>query len=110
MKQAYITYRELGEGQLKYYILQREFPHYCGVIVTAPIEGAIANEAIPNYNLWVSFAGILRGNYIPDYRDTMDEINSVYSNMAAWFWAERIQSNPKKYEKFKMQNNVAVRS
>jgi hypothetical protein len=104
MASPYITYRDKDEeGNLKYYILQRDFPHYLGVIVTIPMEGAISNEAIPGYNMWVSFAGVLRGNYIPDYRNTMDEINSVFSNMAAWFWAERIQENPKKYEKFKIQ-------
>ena len=46
----------------------------------------------------------------PDYEEEenqaiADKYNS--GNMAAWFWAERIQENPKKYEKFKIQRNAA---
>jgi hypothetical protein len=40
---------------------------------------------------------------IPGYKDVENEINDVLINMAAFFWAERIQENPKKYEKFKIK-------
>lgn len=100
---GFITYRELIDGQLEYFILQKAFPHFVGRIVYAPVEGAIVNSPIPNYNLWVTFNGTLRGNMIPDYRNILDEIENAYANMAAWFWAERICMGEKRFQKFKIK-------
>ena len=71
----FITYRELHNGQLEYYVLQKEFPHFLGRIVTSPVPNAIVNCPVAGYNLWVTFNGTLRGNIIPDYKNIIDEIN-----------------------------------
>lgn len=99
----YITFREPGaNGDLEYYILQKEFPHYLGRIVTYPVEGAIINQPIAGYNMWVTFEYTLRGKMIPGYKDVQKEIEEIFFNMAAWFWAERIVTDTSRYKKFKI--------
>lgn len=100
----FITYREPDEkGELQYYILQKEFPHFIGRLVNKPIEGAIINSAVPSYNLWITFNFTLRGNVIPSYKNIITEIEIIYSNMANWFHNERILLEEKKFYRFKIK-------
>jgi len=104
----FITYRDKdAEGNLQYYILQRDFPHLIGRLSTVPIAGTW-RSTVAGYNLYVIFDGTLRGNMVPGYRDISDEIQTVFDNMAAWFWAERIVPDPKRFKKFKIQSNVST--
>lgn len=97
----YLTFREEKEGNLLYYILQKEHPHYLGVIAYGVIENKI-QVPITEHNLYVTFAGTLRGNFIPSYRDVVKQIEGTMTSMALWFYSERILKEPKKYNKFKL--------
>jgi hypothetical protein len=97
----YITYREEKEGNLLYYILQKEHPHYVGVIAYNVIENKI-QIPITEHNLYVTFAGTIAGNYIPSYKDVVSQIENTMSSMAIWFYDNRILKEPKKYQKFKI--------
>lgn len=99
----FITFRELHNGQLEYFILQRAFPHMIGRIATFPKDKAIINTPIAGYNLYVTFDGCLQGNVLPSYRNIDKEVQNVFENMAAWFWSERIVGNEKKFQKFKVK-------
>lgn len=102
----FITFRDNDkEGNLQYYILQRDFPHFIGVISSVPVSGTWQHP-IAGHHLWVVFNGTLRGNSIPNYRDISVEIDVVLSNMAVWFHAERILLDEKRFKKFKIQPNV----
>jgi hypothetical protein len=103
----FITFREKDkDGNLQYYVLQRAFPHYIGVVLNNPGSGLIGQSAIPGYTLWVVFDGTLMGNMIPNYRNVANEIQTVLDNMAAWYWSDRIILNEKKYSKFKILSYV----
>lgn len=104
MKQ-FITYKEKdNNGNVYYYILQRGFPHFLGKIVTSPIEGSIINAPISKHNLWVTFNGTLRGNMIPNYKDIKNEIANTFTEMANFYYTEKIQPNEKSYHKFKIND------
>lgn len=99
----FITYREpdlLGNAQ--YYILQKAHPNIIGILVTMPKPEAIVNQPIAAYRLWVSFHGTLRENMIPAQSDIYNEIESVVSNMADWFYQERILKDNKRFKKWKL--------
>lgn len=100
----FITYREEQGGELKYFILQKAHPHFLGVVVYAPIENSIMN-AIPisGHNLWVAFAGVLQGNFLPAYKNIEEEIKSTYTLMADWFYKNRIEPEPSRYKKWKIK-------
>ena len=103
----YITYRDIDErGELQYYILQRDFPHFIGVISPIPKMEFIPAIAISNYNLWVVFNWTLRGRMIPSYKEIEKEIVQQMSNMAEWYYENRILIEPKKYKKFKIETYV----
>lgn len=105
----YITYRETDDvGRLCFYILQKKFPHYTGLLVTNPREGALVNAPIPSYMLWVTFAGCLNGNFVPGYADALEEIEFVFRDMANWYYENRLSDNPKKYSKFKINSDVSI--
>lgn len=100
----YITFREADDnGELQYYILQREFPHYLGVIKSTPTEGILMQTPISGHYLWVAFAGTLRGNMIPGYKEVYNEMESVFTAMAEWYYLNRIKPNEKKYKKWKIK-------
>lgn len=102
----YITFRDKDkDGNLQYYILQRSHPNYVGVISSVPISGTWL-APVGGYNLWVVFSGTIQGNFLPSYQNVSAELQSVLDNMAAWFWAERIVISPKRFEKFKLKNDV----
>lgn len=99
----FITYREAdNNGQLQYYILQKEHPHFIGVISTSPTKLLVPAIPITAHNLWVVFDGTLRGSLIPSYLNVGEEIKSVMMDMAQWYYANRIAVEPKKYKKFKV--------
>jgi len=105
----YITFREKDDkGELQYYILQRDFPHYVGLISNAPKESVLMQAPIAGHYLWVVFSGTLRGNMIPAYQEIYKEIESVFTNMSEWYYINRIKPNEKKYKKFKIQSNVPI--
>jgi len=105
----FITYREKdNEGVLQYYVLQREFPHYVGRISPYPIENHICQAALPGYNLWVAFDGVLRGNFMPSFPNELKNMQFVFENMATWFHSERVLADPKKYKKFKIESNATI--
>jgi hypothetical protein len=104
----FITFRDKDKnGELQYYVLQREHPHYVGCISSHPVAGAIAQSPVSGYYLWVVIQSTLRGNFIPAYNNVDKDMAVIADNMAAWFWAERIVSDKKKYKKFKIESNVS---
>jgi len=105
----FITYRENDiKGVLRYYILQRDFPNNIGVILSQPNHKAICQSVIPGYNLWVVWDGTLRGNFVAAYPDFEKELRYTMDNMAAWFWAERIVMDKKRFKQFKVENNATT--
>lgn len=102
----YITFRDYDkEGKLQYYILQREFPHYVGVVSSIPIAGNWYTPII-GYAMYIVFGGVLRGMYIPDYKNIGEEVMAIMENMAAWYYDNRISIDEKRYKKFKITTNV----
>jgi len=104
----FITYRENNDGVLRYYILQKDFPHNVGIIQSQPNGSAICQSVVPGYNLWVVFNGTLQGNFVQAKIDYAKELQVVYDNMAAFFWAERICLDKKRFEKFKVKSDVST--
>lgn len=105
----YITYRDTDKNnQLQYYVLQRAFPHYTGRIVTYPEESVFGIAPIPGYRLWIICDGTIRGSIIPSYKDTVREVTDVLFQMSAWFWAERIVLDEKKFKKWKIISNDSI--
>lgn len=99
----YITYREPNDkGELIYYILQKEFPHYQAYIATTRVERALAKASIAGYNMEVVFCGCINGFVIPSYRGTVMQMQGIMEQMASWFLVNRINVEPKKYLKFKL--------
>ena|ERR1700722_11856088 len=97
----FVTFKDNDSaGILQYYILQREYPHYVGQITYYPKGGAICEVPVTAHNLYVSFAGVLRGNYLPAFPKVEEEINQVFHAMALWFYANRIVPDPKRYKKW----------
>lgn len=103
----FITFRDIDkQGKLQYYILQRDFPHYVGLLSTRPMDTVISNSAIAGYYLWIVFWGTLRGPFIPAYNGVDKDIQSLLDNMADWFCNERIMEDEKKFKKFKIGKDV----
>lgn len=97
----FITFKDLdGSGVMQYYILQRDYPHYVGRIAYYPTGGSICEVPITGHNLYVSFAGVLRGHFVPVYPKVEEEINVVFHAMALWFYTNRIVVDPKRYKKW----------
>lgn len=97
----FITFREGDKDELKYYILQREFPHIIGKIDNYPNRKSLSNYPVAGYGLFINFETTLSGG-IPSYKNILEEINIVVSQMAIWFLVNRINGNERKYEKFKI--------
>lgn len=105
----YITFRDVdNENKLRYYILQREYPHYVGVLSEKPEADPIGQGTVAKYNLWVIFAGTLRGNFIPAYQDVKKELSFIYQNMADWYYENRILKDESRYKKFKITTNDTI--
>lgn len=99
----YITFRDTNDkGDLLYFILQRDFPHYNCCLADQPIVNFVQPMPISSYNLWIVFVGTLRGNFIPYYQSIGDEIRAVMQDMAEWYFTERILKDEKKFKKWKI--------
>lgn len=97
----FITFKDLGKDDiLQLYILQRDFPHYCGTVCYFPIADSICCVPVAGHNLWVAFAGTIRGNFIPSYNDALQQIIPIFEQMASWFYINRILADPKRYKKW----------
>ncbi len=102
----YATYREPDEvGRICFFILQKAFPNYVGLLVTNPVEGAIINVPIADYNLWITFNGTIAGNFIPAWKGVTNDITQVFYSMAEWYYINRVKGE-KKYEKFKLKQDA----
>ena len=105
----YITFREPDEkGELQYYILQRQHPNYIGVIQSVPRENILMRAAVPGHLLWVEFAGTIRGNFVEARVDVVEELDGIFTDMAQWFYLNRVKLNEKKFKKFKLKSNVPI--
>ena len=99
----YITYKEpIGNNEFGYFIVQKEFPHYCGRILQTPEQVLVPPSIVAGYNLYVVFNFTIRGNSIPSYNNVEEEIQSVLEDMAIWFLDNRILVDEKKYKKLKV--------
>jgi hypothetical protein len=97
----FVTFKDTDKkGELQYYILQREYPHYVGQITYYPSGEAICQVPVSGHNLYVTFAGVLRGNYIPAYPKVNEEITAITHAMALWFYSKRVAIDPKRYKKW----------
>ncbi len=102
-RHPFISYREEDEGELKYYIVQKDFPHNVGVICTQPNLDALAQGTVSGYNLWIVSNGVLRGNFIAVYPSYKEDLQLTMDSMANWFYSERILKDEKRYERFKVK-------
>lgn len=101
----FLTYREPdSSARLCFYILQKAYPHYSGLIVTNPVEGAIVNAPISGYRLWITWNGTIRGNFLPATKDALREIEEVFFSMATFFYEQRVLKEQKKYKSFKLDS------
>ncbi len=98
--EKFITFREDTDDKTQYYILQRAFPHYICSIVDNQNYKSIMKVPVPQTNLFVAFAGTIRGNFIPDYKNVLDEVKVILHDMALWYYTNRIETNPKRYKKW----------
>lgn len=103
MNEPFLTFRELNDtGVLCYYILQKAQPHYVGIVSVGILPESLASAPIGGYNLYVNFSSCLHGNYIPNFKDVIMDINSVLWSMGNWFLNNRVLTDQKKYSKFKL--------
>ena len=97
----FVTFRDTDKaGVMQYYILQRAYPHFLGVITYYPTGETIYQTPVAGHHLYVTFNGVLRGNFLPAHQGVETEIQVVFEAMALWFYSERIMKDPKKYKKF----------
>ncbi len=101
--EPFITFRDRDkQGELQYYILQRAWPHYVGVIFTYPPADPIMTAAISGYNLFVVYSGTLQGRFLPSNPNWEVEVQGVFQDMATWFHQKRILTEPRRYKKLKV--------
>ncbi len=99
----FITYRDINEnGETLYFILQKDFPHFQTVVSEVPTTVFVAAMPVTDYNLYLNFAGVLRGFMIPSYQNVDKEISGIMQEMMEWFYDNRILVNEKKYKKWKL--------
>lgn len=97
----FISYREENEnGLLCYFILQKQAPHYKGIVSVGMLPEALASAPIGGYNLYVNYSGLLSGNFIPGFDGVIEEVTAVLWSMASWYLNNRILTDQKKYAKF----------
>lgn len=97
----FVTFKDRDEkGEVQYYILQRSYPHFLGVVSYYPSGEPICQVPVTGHHLYVTFSGVLRGNFIPAHQGVEQEIEGVFHSMALWFYSNRISVEPKKYKKW----------
>ena len=101
----YITYRDDDEeGNSRYYILQKDFPHIKCLLNNYPTRNLYQAIPILGYNIWIVFDGTLRGNMLPGYKDIDEEVKKVMQDMSDWYYINRVLRFPKRYKKLKGLN------
>lgn len=100
--ERYITFRDEEDKKPKYYILQRDFPHFIGEVSTTPDKHLVGATPIPGYKLWIVFQFCLRGKSVPSYRDLESIILNTMNDMASWYFQNRIETDQKRFLKFKI--------
>lgn len=102
----YILFEDKDDnGIFQKYILQREYPHFVGKISMMPMVTSLSQIPIPKYNLWILFAGTLRGNMMPAYTNFSEELDNVYRDMASWYYENVVLKNKEEFEKYKLKIN-----
>ena len=97
----FITFRDIDkEGNLSYFILQRQWPHYVGIITDKHSVDALASANITSHSLYVRFYGVLEGHFVPAHRGVQEEIKEVFQKMADWYYKHRVIPNPKRFKKW----------
>lgn len=94
MQNPYIIYNENDSD----YILQRNFPNYIGR-VTSKLERQIAQYPVAGYDLYISFAGTLNGNFIQMDSLGIKHAEEIMSVMSSYF-VQKLDKE--KYEKYKI--------
>lgn len=99
----YLTFREPDESNgFSYFILQKEFPHILCKLSDIPVTYVVMPVPINDYNLFLNFEGLLRGRFLPSYKNILDQVSEVMQDMGLWFLQNRILIEPKRYKKWKM--------
>lgn len=97
----YITFRDKdNEDNLSYFILSRKWPYYIGKITDQIPQHSLIYVAIPAHRLFITYYGVLEGPYIPAQKNILEEIQTAFTDMADWYYANRILPEAKKYKKF----------
>lgn len=104
----YITYRENYAGELQYFLLQKEWPHYVGMILDNPNYNSLYLFMIPNTKLYIAFFGTIQGRFIPSTNQVEKEIALIFVDMAEWYYKNRIESQPKKYKKWLLKSEQII--
>ena len=91
MQNPYIFYNENGSD----YILQKNFPNYIGR-VTTKLERQIAQYPVAGYNLYISFAGTLNGNFIQMDKFAMQDAQEIMSEMSSFYCTKKFLDNSNK--------------
>lgn len=102
----YITYREPLGGELQYFILQKQWPHYVGLLVDNPNYKTLYLFPIPNTTLYLAFFGTLQGRLMPATHHVDLEISTIFTDMAEWYYTNRIETNLKKYKKWLLKSTT----
>lgn len=91
MQNPYIIYNENDSD----YILQRNFPNYIGR-VTSKLERQIAQYPVAGYDLYISFAGTLNGNFIQMDKFAMQDAQEIMSEMSSFYCTKKFLDNSNK--------------
>jgi hypothetical protein len=103
MRNPFITFREKDDdGILQYYVLQRGWPHYLGLVTDNPHLASILKVPLAGYRFYVSYSGVLVGNYAPSSKEGESEMLLTLQQMANWFLKERILPYQRKYKNWKI--------
>jgi hypothetical protein len=104
MVNKYVTYREPLNGELQYFILQKQWPHFVGLLVDNPNYKTLFLTPIPHTTLYLAFFGTLQGRIFPASSST-EEISIIFTDMAQWYYTFRIENNQKRYKKWLLKSN-----
>lgn len=96
----YIIFKEQETDGPRFYILQRNHPHFVGAIVDNPYYKSILKVPVPQTMFYIAYHSLLRGNLFPVYQGVDAEMKDTFVDMAMWYYKEVIEPNPKKYKKW----------
>lgn len=96
----FISFKEKnGSGGINYFILQKDHPHYLGIVSSNPTQN-LPYAPMSGYRLWVVLSGTLQGRMVPSHPTLKQEIADTLRNMADWYLKEMI-NYPGVFDKFK---------